>query len=210
MNGQIERQQAMIDEMNEREAPDGETALGLLQAVYRNKRVPLHTRIRCASLAIGYESPKLAVTGVVHDDASFAVALERAISRSREQSVTLDAGKVLELTATDDGAGKGPNGGAGRVPSAPAATTFRRPRVQMPRPSPYPPIAEAVILARQQAHRIIVRKIKAQGRIPLSTLTSATLSRLAIELVEQRPDLVAEALVRPRGPFLPCCAGVHL
>jgi hypothetical protein len=53
--------------------------------------------------------------------------------------------------------------------------------------------AAAVILARQAAHRIIVRKIRAEGRIKLGTLSHATLSRLAIELVEQCPGLVAEA-----------------
>jgi hypothetical protein len=39
----------------------------------------------------------------------------------------------------------------------------------------------AVILARQAAHRIIVRKIRAQGRVPLSTLSHAVLTRLAME-----------------------------
>jgi hypothetical protein len=82
-----------VMEYQDPEAPNGETALGLLQSVYRDKRVPLHTRMRAASLAIGYEVPKLAVTGHVADSASFAVALDRAIERSREQHVT------LELTA---------------------------------------------------------------------------------------------------------------
>jgi hypothetical protein len=83
-------------------APDGETALGLLQAVYRNKQVPLNTRMRAATIAIQYETPKLAVTGYMRDDASFAVALERAIQRSREGRVT------LELSANDpEGEGRG-------------------------------------------------------------------------------------------------------
>ncbi len=30
MSGQVERRQALIDEVNEREAPDGETALALI------------------------------------------------------------------------------------------------------------------------------------------------------------------------------------
>lgn len=71
-------------------APDGETALGLLQEVYRNKRVPLNTRMRAATIAIQYEVPKLAVTGYVADNASFAVALDRAIERSRAGRVTLE------------------------------------------------------------------------------------------------------------------------
>jgi hypothetical protein len=90
MNGQLERQQTLIDEINEREAPDGETALWLLQAVYKNKQVPLPTRMRAATIAIAYETPKLAVTGYVTDNATFAEALDKAIQRSREGRVTLE------------------------------------------------------------------------------------------------------------------------
>jgi hypothetical protein len=77
-----DRQQALIDEINEREAPDGETALGLLQAVYRDKRVPLYTRMKAARECLPFESPRLAVTGYIKDDATFAAALERALVRS--------------------------------------------------------------------------------------------------------------------------------
>ena len=70
--------------MQEEEAPDGETALALLQAVYRDKQVPLHTRIRCASEALPYEAPRLSAMAVTsmsgHD---FAAALDRAIQRSQ-------------------------------------------------------------------------------------------------------------------------------
>ena len=83
-------------------APDGETALGLLQEVYRNKRVPLSTRMRAATIAIQYETPKLAVTGYVNDTASFAQALDRAIQRSAEGRVT------LELTAAPEAGGGEP------------------------------------------------------------------------------------------------------
>ena len=72
------------------------SALRLLQEIYMDEAQPLHTRMRAASLAIAYETPKLAVTGYVNDSATFAQALDRAIARSRE-------GKVLELSACDAG-----------------------------------------------------------------------------------------------------------
>jgi hypothetical protein len=39
-------------------------------------------RMRAATIAIQYGSPRLAVTGVLRDDAGFVAALERAIGRS--------------------------------------------------------------------------------------------------------------------------------
>ena len=40
--------------MQEEEAPDAETALALLQAVYREKQGAAAVRIRCASEALPY------------------------------------------------------------------------------------------------------------------------------------------------------------
>jgi hypothetical protein len=103
-------------EYQDPEAPDGETALGLLQEVYRNKRVPLSTRMRAATIAIQYETPKLAVTGYVHDDQSFALALDRAIQRANAAREVSGAGRTLELTSNPSGAGE--VRGEGKVPDA--------------------------------------------------------------------------------------------
>jgi hypothetical protein len=59
----------------------------------------------------------------------------------------------------------------------------------------------AVILARQQALREIRRRIKREGRVPLSTLSHATLTRMANDLVEACPTLVAEAAELARELF---------
>jgi hypothetical protein len=100
--GQVERQQAMIDEINEREAPDGDTALSLLQNIYRNKLMPLPVRMRAASLAVQYEVPKLGVIAYSNiDPAEFAKALDRAIQRSGKE----DEVKVIEFR-NDDGTNK--------------------------------------------------------------------------------------------------------
>ena len=67
----------------EPEAPDGATALQLLQAVYRDQRQPLPVRIRCAAEALPYENPKLSAMAVTSLSANdFAASLDRAIARS--------------------------------------------------------------------------------------------------------------------------------
>jgi hypothetical protein len=64
--------------------------------VYRDKRVPLPVRMKAARECLPFESPKLAVTGYVTDEHSFAQALERALMRSNA------AMKVIEHREVED------------------------------------------------------------------------------------------------------------
>jgi hypothetical protein len=90
-----ERITAVLDQIEaeaEAAAPDGRTALELLQAIYRDKRNPLHMRMRAASIAIPFETPKLAVTANI--DADLGEMLDRAIARS--------TGKLIEYRERED------------------------------------------------------------------------------------------------------------
>jgi hypothetical protein len=86
----LAKRQRWLDELNESEGPPAETALGLLQAIYRNPMEPTSVRMRAASIAIPFESPKLSVTTVLGDEASFAAMLDRAIERSKAPPKVID------------------------------------------------------------------------------------------------------------------------
>jgi hypothetical protein len=70
-------------------------ALDVLQAVYRNPRMSLHTRLRAAAIALPFESPKLQATAIIGMGLDFPSKLERAIRRS--DSVRLIAKGPIEL-----------------------------------------------------------------------------------------------------------------
>jgi hypothetical protein len=57
--------------------------------------------------------------------------------------------------------------------------------------------AAAIILAQQSAMRIVKRQIKAQGRVKLSTLSAATLTRIANDYLREHQELIAEAAADP-------------
>jgi len=61
---------------------DGLNAHQILQLVYRGKLEVTPMQMRALSIAINFESPKLAVTAHIADQGSFADRLERALARS--------------------------------------------------------------------------------------------------------------------------------
>ena len=70
------------DEPDSIELPPGANSLEFLQAIYRSATQPMARRMKAASIAIQYESPKLAVTAVAEGSDSLAARLNRAIERS--------------------------------------------------------------------------------------------------------------------------------
>jgi hypothetical protein len=101
-----ERITAVLDQIEaeaEAAAPDGRTALELLQAIYRDKRNPLHMRMRAASTAIPFETPKLAVTTQLNAG-DLGDLLDRAINRSLNGPPKLINGTLVQTTpkAEDD------------------------------------------------------------------------------------------------------------
>jgi len=76
-------------------APEGETSLLLLQAIYKDKKQPLTVRMRSAIAALPFEVPKLSVSAhTTIDERSFAAQLERCIERSK--SPMLNPPKIIE------------------------------------------------------------------------------------------------------------------
>ena len=66
------------------EIPPNGISLDLLQAVYRSNRLPLHTRMRAAGMAIPYECAKLMATAIINEN-SFAELLEKRLKRQQQQ-----------------------------------------------------------------------------------------------------------------------------
>ena len=64
------------------ELPPGALSLEFLQAIYRSATQPMARRMKAASIAIAYESPKLSATLAVQADDSWAAKLKNAIARS--------------------------------------------------------------------------------------------------------------------------------
>ena len=76
--------------------PPGASSLAFLQAIYRSATQPMARRLKAASIAIQYESPKLAVTAVVEGSDSLAARLNRAI----ERSARVEAYRLIQAAPT--------------------------------------------------------------------------------------------------------------
>ena len=76
--------------------PPGALSLEFLQAIYRSAAQPMARRLKAASIAIHYESPKLAVTAVVDGSDSLAARLGRAI----ERSARVEAYRLIQAAPT--------------------------------------------------------------------------------------------------------------
>jgi hypothetical protein len=55
----------------------------------------------------------------------------------------------------------------------------------------------AVILAQQAAQRAVKRQIRSQGKIKLSAISAATLTRLGNDYLRSHPELLVEAAADP-------------
>ena len=91
--------QAAFEDPDSIELPPGALSLEFLQAIYRSATQPMARRLKAASIAIGYESPKLAVTAVVDGSDSLAARLNRAI----ERSARVEAYRLIQAAPTGNG-----------------------------------------------------------------------------------------------------------
>src|SRR6516165_2967708 len=67
------------------------TAIDYLQAIYQGRIEPDFTRMRAASLALPFESPKLQATASVRFDLDFGAKLDWAILRSAKHRLIPNA-----------------------------------------------------------------------------------------------------------------------
>jgi hypothetical protein len=67
-----------------------ETALAFLRSIYQSQALPLHIRMKAASLTLPYESPKLAVTAVIPGQ-DFAALLENRLKKIAETAKVIEA-----------------------------------------------------------------------------------------------------------------------
>jgi hypothetical protein len=69
------------------EFPANGTSLDLLQAIYRNPEMPLHTRMRAASMCLPHEHPRLGITFQTTNETDFARLLDERIARHQSKVI---------------------------------------------------------------------------------------------------------------------------
>src|SRR2546430_16180225 len=84
-----------IDEPQGIEIGPNALSLEFLQACYRNASLPLSTRLRAASIAIGFEFPKLAMQANV-DGKDFASLLDARLARQRQIDAMKNGSRLIE------------------------------------------------------------------------------------------------------------------
>jgi hypothetical protein len=62
-------------------------SLDLLQAIYRSPTMPLHTRIRAASMCLPHEHPRLGITLQTTSETDFARLLDERIARHQSKVI---------------------------------------------------------------------------------------------------------------------------
>ena len=78
--------------------PNG-TSLDLLQAIYRNPSMPLHTRMRAAMSCLPHEHPKLGITFQA-SETDFANLLDRSLKRMEEAKLIEHKPQAVEVKPT--------------------------------------------------------------------------------------------------------------
>src|SRR6267142_1613214 len=97
---------SLLDQLEERQKVEGQiqlstnaTSLDFFQAIYRDPKQPLNTRIRAAQAALPFEHPKLAINTQV-DGNDLAEKLIRAIAASRKVMNSQSRMKTIEHEAS--------------------------------------------------------------------------------------------------------------
>jgi hypothetical protein len=86
-----------IVEKSEEASVPADDALSFLRSVYQCPALSLHVRMKAASLALPYESPKLAVTAVI-EGKDFGTLLEERLKRiNGKKAKAIEAPKIADL-----------------------------------------------------------------------------------------------------------------
>jgi hypothetical protein len=90
-----------VETIEVRKMKEEQTALRLLQEIYRDAMVPLPTRMRAAIESLPYENPRMSAVAVGYlNSEDFYSRLDRAIERN-ERARRSDRAKLIEGQAVE-------------------------------------------------------------------------------------------------------------